>query len=288
MLRSMTAYGRHATDTEFGELTCELRSVNHRYLDISLRLPDNLRGLEPLLRERASTRLHRGKVEIAVRIRTGNGSAATLDLDTAALAKLGLAMSEVESAIPDLAKASALAVLQWPGIISSSAAGQQQVNARALEAFDAALEDLIAYRTREGGNTAELLRNRAKDLSQCIAAVREHRPVVVARQRDKLVAKLTELDLEHDAQRLEQELVYAAQRLDIDEELDRLDHHVIELSQVLQRSEPVGRRLDFLMQEFNREANTLGSKAADIDTTDASVEVKVLIEQMREQVQNIE
>ena len=288
MLRSMTAYGRHATDTEFGELTCELRSVNHRYLDISLRLPDNLRGLEPLLRERAGTRLHRGKVEIAVRIRTGNGSAAALDLDAAALAKLGLAMQEVESAIPDLAKANALAVLQWPGIISSSAAGQQRVNARALETFDTALEDLIASRTREGGNTAELLRNRAEGLSQCIAAVREHRPAVVARQRDKLVAKLSELGLDHDAQRLEQELVYAAQRLDIDEELDRLDHHVVELTQVLQRSEPVGRRLDFLMQEFNREANTLGSKAADIDTTGASVEIKVLIEQMREQVQNIE
>lgn len=288
MLRSMTAYGRHAADTEIGELTCELRSVNHRYLDISLRLPENLRGLEPLLRERATARLHRGKVEIAVRIRTGTGSAAALDLDTAALEKLGQAMIEVESVIPDLPKANALAVLQWPGIVSSSAAGQQQFNARALEAFDAALDDLIASRTREGENTSELLRSRAAEIGQRVAAVREHRPAVVARQRDRLVAKLAELDVAHDAQRLEQELVYTAQRLDIDEELDRLDHHVVELIKVLQRSEPVGRRLDFLMQEFNREANTLGSKAADLDTTGASVEIKVLIEQMREQVQNIE
>jgi len=173
-------------------------------------------------------------------------------------------------------------------VVTSAADDQERLGGEVLTALDAALDDFVAAREREGEQTARLLQTRADDIQQQVAQVRQHRPAVVERQRSKLIAKLNELDLQHDAQRLEQELVYTAQRLDIDEELDRLDGHIAELAKVLKRREPVGRRLDFLMQEFNREANTLGSKAADIDTTGASVEIKVLIEQMREQVQNIE
>jgi len=172
--------------------------------------------------------------------------------------------------------------------MSASEEAQEVIAKDALAVFDSALSDFIATREREGAQISELFSKKSKQIKDCVATVREARPAVIARQREKWLAKLAQLETEHDGSRLEQELIYAAQRLDIDEELDRLDAHCAELAKALGRSEPVGRRLDFLMQEFNREANTLASKAGDIDTTNASVDIKVLIEQIREQVQNVE
>jgi len=288
MLRSMTAYGRHAIDSSMGELTWELRSVNHRYLEVSVRLPDELRALEPVVREKVSARLHRGKVEVGCRLRAQASTERGLSVDDAVLNQLVTAVCRLQEQLPEATQIDPVRLLQWPGLLAGSQADRDLLKQQAVDALDTALDDFVAAREREGEKTAELLRQKVVSIAEHVAALREVRPAVVARQRQRLVAKLEELDIEHDSHRLEQELVYVAQRLDVDEELDRLAAHVTELQDVLERDDAVGRRLDFLMQEFNREANTLGSKAADLDTTGASVDIKVLIEQMREQVQNVE
>jgi len=288
MLKSMTGFGRHVVETEFGELLWELRSVNHRYLEMSVRVPEELRALEPAVRAQLGKKLSRGKVEATLKQRANQGSVAGLMLDADALAALGEAINQVNEAIPNSAGVDPLKVIQWPGVTASNSQHQDKIQHQAMQCLDAALDDLVATRVREGEKTAQMLSSRCEKISAHIDLLRQHRPSVVVRQREKLMAKLSELDVDHNEHRLEQELVYAAQRLDIDEELDRLGAHVSEFEKAVSRSGPIGRRLDFLMQEFNREANTIGSKAADLDTTGASVDIKVLIEQMREQVQNIE
>ena len=287
-LKSMTGYGRNSVETEFGELLWELRSVNHRYLEISLRLPDELRALEPVIREKLAKRLSRGKVEAVLKVRASGRAVEGLAIDTDALASLAATLDQVSNVIPGAVPVDPLKVIQWPGIVVSSPDQHDVMAKQALTALDGAIQDLIDTRQREGDKTALMLAERAAKITEHIDHLRQHRPAVVAKQREKLVAKLAELDIEHNEQRLEQELVFVAQRLDIDEELDRLAAHISEFEKNMQRSGAIGRRLDFLMQEFNREANTIGSKASDIDTTGASVDIKVLIEQMREQVQNIE
>lgn len=288
MLRSMTAFGRFESESEFGVLAWELRSVNHRYLDVSIRLPEELRSLEAEVRKRLGNAVHRGKVEASLRLLTTSRDAPGLHVNEALLSEVATAataaarLTEVDTAIDPLR------LLQWPGVLTQKEGSVEALATAALSAFDTALSDFVATREREGELTAALLTDRIQKISEHVVAVRELRPTVVARQKERLLAKLGEIDIEHDAGRVEQELVYVAQRLDIDEELDRLENHIAEMAKVLKRQEPVGRRLDFLMQEFNREANTLGSKANDSDTTGASVDIKVLIEQMREQIQNIE
>jgi len=288
MLKSMTGFGRNTTDTDSGELTWELRSVNHRYLEVSLRMPEELRGLESNVRERIGKQLSRGKVEATLRLRASQRNVTGLNLDPQALASLAGAIQQVREAIPETAAVDPLQVIQWPGVVSSTDAQNDQLPQQTMTSLDAALDDLVATRAREGEKTAHMMLERTSKIVVHLEQLKQHRPAVVARQREKLLAKLTELDIEHNEHRLEQELVFLAQRLDIDEELDRLSAHVTEFNKAVQRSGPIGRRLDFLMQEFNREANTIGSKASDLDTTGASVDLKVLIEQMREQVQNIE
>ena len=288
MLRSMTAFGRFESESEFGVLAWELRSVNHRYLDVSIRLPDELRTIESELRKRLANAVNRGKVEASLRLLATSQDAPALQVNDALLKTVASAANAAAKLAEGSTAIDPLRLLQWPGVLTQKEGSVEALAAAALLAFDSALSDFVATREREGELTSSLLTERLEKITEQVVHVRQLRPAVVARQKERLQAKLAELDTEHDAGRVEQELVYLAQRLDIDEELDRLENHIVEMGKVLKRQEPVGRRLDFLMQEFNREANTLGSKANDSDTTGASVEIKVLIEQMREQIQNIE
>lgn len=288
MPRSMTGFGRSSTDTAFGELSWEIRSVNHRYLELSLRLPDEFRAFEVAIREAIAGQVHRGKIDASLRLRANSESLSDIQVDTATLASLKTAIETVSQVIPNSAQVSPLDVLNWPGVTTRQADLSEDRSKEVMASLQKTLEDFLATREREGEKTAAMLHDRAVQIRQRVEDVKACRPGVVERQREKLLAKLDDLDLQADPQRLEQELVFTAQRLDIDEEIDRLEAHLNELDKVLKRSGPIGRRLDFLMQEFNREANTMSSKSNDVDTTGASVDIKVLIEQMREQVQNIE
>ena len=288
MPRSITGFGRSSTDTPFGELSWEIRSVNHRYLEVSLRLPDEFRSFEVVIRDAIAAKVHRGKIDASLRLRANSESLSDIQVDATTLAALKTAIEAVTQAIPNTAPVSPLDVLNWPGVTARQADPSEDKSKVLMASLQTTLEDFLATREREGDKTATMLFDRATQIRQRVEDVKTCRPGVVERQREKLLAKLNDLDIQADPQRLEQELVFTAQRLDIDEEIDRLDAHLNELDKVLKRSGPIGRRLDFLMQEFNREANTMGSKSNDVDTTGASVDIKVLIEQMREQVQNIE
>lgn len=289
MPRSMTAYGRQSVSTIAGEFNWELRSVNNRYLETTVRLPEEVRVLEPDIKKVVAARLSRGKVEVGLRRQGAQiQQDASLSVNTVVLESVRDALETVGSVVPNARAPSQLELLQWPGVLASGKVDKEAFHEALLAGFDLALTDFVATREREGQATARLLSTRVVEIQAKLAALRIHRPEVVLRQRERLNAKLAELDLPADSHRLEQEMIYVAQRLDIDEELDRLTHHLLEVQSVLERKDPVGRRLDFLMQELNREANTLGSKSSDIDTTGASVDIKVLIEQMREQVQNLE
>lgn len=288
MLHSMTAFGRSTRTMEAGEVSCEIRSVNHRYLDIGVRLPDSLRAAETGIREELSRVLSRGKVDVFLKTSDGQSGATVLDVNEALLRQLAQAAGGVETMTGAQCVVDSVRLLQWPGVVGVSAEQQGEMALHARQAFDDALTDFIATRRREGRMMEDMLLQRNEQLRTLLGSLRVRRPQVVQRQRDKMQARLLELSVDHDESRLEQELVHAAQRLDIDEELDRLSAHVIELEHVLKRDEPVGRRLDFLMQEFNRECNTIGSKSADSQTTAMVVDMKVLMEQMREQIQNIE
>ena len=288
MPKSMTGFGRHSTDTSFGELAWEIRSVNHRYLEVQLRIPDEFRAHEVAIRKAIAARVNRGKVDASLRLRANSESVSDIPIDAGALAALTSAIAAVKQAIPDSAPVNPLEVLQWPGVTAKQIDITEDKSREVMESLNTALDDFLATRDREGEKTAEMLSSRAAQIRERVCDVKQCRPAVVQRQLEKLKSKLSDLDLQADPQRLEQEMVFTAQRLDIDEEIDRLNAHLNELDKVLKRSGPIGRRLDFLMQEFNREANTMGSKSSDVDTTGATVDIKVLIEQMREQVQNIE
>lgn len=288
MLRSMTAFARQEQLSSWGTITWELRSVNHRYLEISLRLPETLRGLETTWRERIGAALSRGKVDGSLKLQTTGATASTMALNSALVERLLELADELEHRMGPGTGLRLADVLRWPGAVSEPEPDLEAMKTVLLATLDGALAELIATREREGQRTAELLQQRCAAMREQVAQVRARRPEVLTRWREKLLSRLTELPVEADPARLEQEMLFIAQRLDVDEELDRLDAHLDEIQAVLARPEPVGRRLDFLMQELNREANTLSSKSADADTTRAAVELKVLIEQMREQVQNIE
>ena len=288
MMRSMTAFARVAVETAEAELTWELRSVNHRYLEAFVRLPDELRAMEPLVRERVNTRLGRGKLECVLRCRWAPQLATALELDQDRLKAVLDACRLVEKRSAEATSPGVIDLLRRPGVVRDPEPDTGPMQQQALELLDQALDELVATREREGETIKALLGARLQGIEEQVQKARQRLPEVRARIRDKLEARLADLQARVDSDRLEQELVFLAQKMDVDEELDRLDTHVVEVRRVLERDEPVGRRLDFLMQEFNREANTLGSKSADSETTAASVELKVLIEQMREQVQNVE
>lgn len=288
MLKSMTAFSRKEEVNEWGTLVWEMRSVNHRYLDVSIRIADELRIIEPQVREKINVRLSRGKVEVSLRFKPSNTVTSQIAVNEALAEQVADAAKSLQTMIGDSQPLSALEVLRWPGVVGQAEADFGPLQKLALALFDTTLDDYIQTREREGEKTAQMLTERCDAIDEIIEKVKVLRPQAVERQKTKLMAKIEEVDTEHDTGRLEQELVYIAQRLDVAEELDRLTAHLSELRDILKRDEPVGRRLDFLVQEFNREANTLSSKSADAETTALSVDLKVYIEQMREQVQNIE
>ncbi len=288
MLKSMTAFSRKESVSDWGTLVWEMRSVNHRYLDVSIRIADDLRLIEPQVREKINARISRGKVEVSLRFKPSQQVSSQIAVNESLASQVANSAKSLQQMIGDTQPISAIEVLRWPGVVSQAEADFGPLQQLALDLFDTALVDYIETREREGEKTAQMLTERCNAIDDIIEKVKVLRPQAVERQRTKLMSRIEELDVDHDTGRLEQELVYISQRLDVAEELDRLTAHLSELRDILKRKEPVGRRLDFLVQEFNREANTLSSKSADADTTALSVDLKVYIEQMREQVQNIE
>ncbi|MBC6942570.1 MAG: YicC family protein [Xanthomonadales bacterium] len=287
MLRSMTAFASADSDTAHGTLSIEMRSVNHRYLELGLRLPDELRVLEAQIRERVAARLARGKVDLGLRFRPAQGEAAAIAIDEVYVARLADTAQTLAAKFPQL-NVDFVSLMNWPGVLLDRDSDLDALRAAALKLVDRALDDMLATREREGARLGGFLRERLDTIEGLVGEVRAHLPEVRAALRARFETRLAELKQPLEPGRLEQEVVLQLQRIDVDEELDRLGAHVAEARRVLLLREAVGRRLDFLMQEFNREANTLGSKAADPRTTKAAVELKVLIEQMREQVQNLE
>ncbi|MDH3994602.1 MAG: YicC family protein [Gammaproteobacteria bacterium] len=288
MIHSMTAFARESATTEQGVLTVELRSVNHRYLDCSFKLPDVLRPLEQRLREQATAALGRGKLDCLIRLQSNPARSGEWQVDKQQLERLLSAARGIEKAMEQSRPMSALEVLQFPGICSAQEQSEELLLKEAGALFAKALEDLKSNRAREGSKLAQLVLDRLQRLETEVAQTRRELPELMQQQRQRVITRISELDLETDQGRLEQELVYMAQKADVDEELDRLDAHVTEIRRALDKGGPCGRRLDFLMQELNREANTLSSKSVSSSTTQSAVELKVLIEQMREQIQNIE
>ena len=286
MIRSMTAYASAELAGPTGTLSCELRTVNHRYLEISPRLPDELRGFESLLRERVATRLSRGKLDLTVRLR-GEDRGESLRVNAATLARLSELARELQPRFPTM-QVEFNELLRFPGVLDRAEVDNDAQQAALFDVLDRALDALTATREREGEKTAQMLRERLDAIERVVADVRGWMPEIRAALRTRLETRLADIKQPADPGRLEQELVLQITRADVDEELDRLTTHIAESRRVLGLAEPVGRRLDFLMQEFNREANTLGSKSVDARSTNAAVELKVLIEQMLEQVQNIE
>jgi uncharacterized protein (TIGR00255 family) len=286
MIRSMTAYASAETTGPAGTLSCELRTVNHRYLELSPRLPDDLRSFESLLRERIAAKLSRGKLDITVR-RTSDSRSESLQVNNALLTRLSELNLDMAARFPGL-HVEFTDLLRFPGVLQQNAIDPESQQAALFDLLDRALDALTATREREGEKLGEILRDKLDNIERVVADVRGWMPQIRAALRTRLETRLADLKQPIEPGRLEQELVLQITRTDVDEELDRLSTHIGETRRVLGLKEPVGRRLDFLMQEFNREANTLGSKSVDARSTNAAVELKVLIEQMREQVQNIE
>ena len=288
MLKSMTAFSRKEAVNDYGTLVWEVRSVNHRYLDLSIRLSEELRIIEPQVREQLNARLSRGKIEASLRFKPVASDNTRLKVNETLARQVTDAAYSVQKIVGESQPIPALEILRWPGVVGQAETDLGPLQTATLALLSEAIDDYLDTRGREGEKTAAMLSERCDTMEQIVSRVRVLRPQALARQRNKLLSRIDELGVEYDNGRLEQELVFIAQRLDVDEELDRLTAHISELRDILKRDDPVGRRLDFLMQEFNREANTLSSKSADAETTKLAVDLKVLIEQMREQVQNIE
>jgi len=288
MIRSMTAFARQEDDTPWGGLIWELRTVNHRYLDIGLRLPDELRALEPRVRETIGKHLGRGKVDAALRFQPKETATGTFELDAEQARRLCEAAGRIGELAENVSPLRAIDVLRWPGVLQLPQVDIETLTEAALSLLARTLTSLVEMRTREGGRLQELIHQRLDAMAQTVDGVKKILPETIEAYRTRLQDKLQDIRQQLDPARLEQEIVLFAQRSDVAEELDRLVAHIDEVKRALEGKGQVGRRLDFLMQEFNRESNTLGSKAADIRVTNAAVELKVLIEQMREQVQNIE
>jgi uncharacterized protein (TIGR00255 family) len=288
MIRSMTGFAEAEQATPWGTLSWELRSVNHRFLEVSPRLPEELRALDGPVRERVAARAARGKIDAIARIKRERG-VASLELNEPLAVALGHAVRQLGPHFPGAAQRLSLTqVLAWPGMLAEPELDSAALQEAALATLERALDGLVAAREREGGRLRTTLVERLDGIEREAAAVRSLLPEIRAALRQRLDTRLADLKLPLDPGRLEQEVALSLQKLDVDEELDRLASHVAEARRTLDLDEAVGRRLDFLMQEFNREANTLGSKSVDGRSTQAAVELKVLIEQMREQVQNIE
>ena len=289
MIRSMTAYAQAAAASANGRLTWELRTVNQRYLDVSPRLPEDFRMLEPELRQHLKNGLGRGKVEVSLKFQADPAAAsARLEVNHELARALVNAHDEIAELTGGSAKPDLVHLLDWPGLIVQERADLEDDRRQALELLDQAIAALIAAREQEGAAIAEMLESRLAGIAAQIAIVRERLPEIRTALETRFRERLAAIDAPVEPGRIEQEVVLQLQKLDVDEELDRLEAHVAEIRRVMALDEPVGRRLDFLMQELNREANTLGSKATLAEIGQVAVELKVLIEQMREQVQNVE
>ncbi len=287
MIRSMTAFASGERTTEWGLLSCEVRAVNHRYLEPGFRCREELRSIEPALRERLSQRLSRGKVDVSLRLRANAGQSEALVVNATLLEQLANLAQECDARFPAM-QVQFTELLRYPGVLEQKEVDLPALQREALGLVDEVLREFTAGREREGAATAQAMRERLDSIASITVQVRAWLPEIRAALRSKLDARLADLKQPLEPGRLEQEVVLSLQKIDVDEELDRLAAHVDEARRILGLKEAVGRRLDFLMQEFNREANTLGSKSVDQRTTQAAVELKVLIEQLREQVQNIE
>ncbi|EHC80663.1 Protein YicC [Salmonella enterica subsp. enterica serovar Senftenberg str. A4-543] len=300
MIRSMTAYARREIKGEWGSATWEMRSVNQRYLETYFRLPEQFRSLEPVVRERIRTRLTRGKVECMLRFEPDASAQGELILNEKLAKQLVSAANWVKMQ-SDEGEINPVDILRWPGVMAAQEQDLDAIAAEILAALDGTLDDFIIARETdqavpllyiaretEGQALKALIEQRLEGVSAEVAKVRAHMPEILQWQRERLVAKLEDAQVQLENNRLEQELVMMAQRIDVAEELDRLEAHVKETYNILKKKEAVGRRLDFMMQEFNRESNTLASKSINADVTNSAIELKVLIEQMREQIQNIE
>ncbi|KFL35834.1 YicC/YloC family endoribonuclease [Arenimonas donghaensis] len=287
MIRSMTAFAACERAATGGQLACELRAVNHRFHELVVRAPEELRAIEPALRERVSQKVTRGKVDLVLRFRPAAGSRGELRLNQPLLDQLAAAAQATQARFPAL-RTEFTELLRYPGVVEEEALDQAGLQADALALLEDTLAEFVAAREREGAKLAAVMSERIDGIERITGQVREWLPEIRVALRAKLDGKLADLKQPLEPGRLEQEVVLNLQKIDVDEELDRLASHVAEARRVLGLPEAVGRRLDFLMQEFNREANTLGSKSVDSRTTQAAVELKVLIEQLREQVQNLE
>jgi uncharacterized protein (TIGR00255 family) len=288
MIYSMTGYSSGAAELDGSSITLELRAVNHRYLDVQLRLPDELRMLEPMLREAISARLTRGKIECRMGFAARQSGQHSVWLNQALLRQLAHWNAEVREVLPDVRSLSVTEVLRWNGMLESAEPAGDKLQASAMDLLQRVLQDFSAAREREGGKLAEFLLQRVAQLEALCAEVKPRIPAAIATYEERLAVRLREALQEREDSRLHQEIALFASRIDIDEELSRLQTHLAEMKRVLGKGGAVGKRLDFLMQELHREANTLGSKSVDAEVSRASMEMKILIEQMREQIQNIE
>ncbi|MEH6734791.1 MULTISPECIES: YicC/YloC family endoribonuclease [unclassified Shewanella] len=287
MIQSMTAYARIEHKAQWGTASWEIRSVNQRYLETYLRLPEQFRSFEPVLRDRLRKRLNRGKIEVNLRYELADNSSNELQLNQD-LAKQLLSAANWLKQEAGQGELSLTDILRWPGVLSAAEQDMDSVGADLMIAFDSAIDQFIEARGREGEAIKDMLLTRLDGVMEQVKVVREHMPMVMQYQRDKLTNRLADIAGELDPARIEQEMVLLAQKQDVAEEMDRLEAHVTEARRILKKGGSEGRRLDFMMQEFNRESNTLASKSISAEITSAAVELKVLIEQMREQIQNVE
>ncbi|MDI1301494.1 MAG: YicC family protein [bacterium] len=288
MIRSMTAFARSEIRGDSGLIACEIRSVNHRFLEPGFRLPEALRDIEFPLRERLRQTLTRGKVDVQCRYEAADALGGTIELDRELAAQLVAAAAEIDHMTRHASPLNATDILRLPGVIRSRETDTVALQATALQAFEQALTQFIAMREREGAELGRLIEERLELMMAEVEKVRVRMPGILAHYRKRLLERLVDIKNELNGERLEQEIILFAHKIDVTEEMDRLTTHVGEIRRVLAEGGAVGRRLDFLMQELNREANTLGSKSVSADSSLSSVELKVLIEQMREQIQNIE
>jgi uncharacterized protein (TIGR00255 family) len=287
MIHSMTAFARHEIKGEWGNAVWEIRSVNQRFLETYFRLPEQFRSIEPVLRERFRKQLNRGKVECNLRFNANPAEKSKITLNTALAAELMTHANTIAS-LANNATVNPVEIMRWPGVMEAEEADMNKIQAEVLAGFDQALKDFIVSRTDEGENLKVLLEQRLDGIIEQADIVKGHMPEIIQWQRKRITDKFADANIELESSRVEQELVLLAQKMDVDEEIDRLFSHVKETRSILKKGGAQGRRLDFMMQEFNREANTLGSKSINADITNSAVELKVLIEQMREQIQNIE
>lgn len=288
MIKSMTAFARKGRQADWGHLVWEIRTVNSRYLDVIVRMPEELRDLEMKVREIARKKLTRGKVECFCRFKAGSAITHEFSINESLVTQLKGAMGSLEGKFNLRDTLSPFEIMRWPGVLQEADADLSQVQQATINLCEQAFDELIKVRSQEGSEIQHFLENCLQDMeteTEKVAGVVED---VIKAQKKRLLDKINDLNFALDEQRLEHEMIYWAQKLDVNEELQRLDAHIKEVRTIINKGGVVGRRLEFLMQELNREANTLGSKSADLATTQVSVELKVSIEQMREQVQNIE